>query len=796
MPPKLKPLQVSRDTNVAANTKKEKAKENPNTLIDNLVKQKELDDWKEKTRNLSFKDKFLEFTKSQRSPAELLDDDFFKQFPRLILGCWQLREENTKEIVKLNTKQKFNNEHLFNGKILPTEDKNTVPSNDSKLLTSQDFQTNNRYREALETILQHLEIGVRCFDSTDAYGGAEELLAEAVSYWKKEVKNRNASSSNASSGTSEEEKMTKKSKALSDIQIFTRLDSRHLEKAHKVVEFSLKALKFGNRATLLDSLERKKPYYQKLMERENIEGIDLLQYAFNGDAGDYTDPDRSPTREYTDPALFGLGIDLDGKTSSSGGSSRQTTSSRRSNGGNNRNSKPRDKPGLGATAEELTPEEQRQNENKSHLVGFLEPMRILHHLKKTSRIKQIGLSNFDTDRCREMLLLGCQVRTNQIQFSMIDRRAEFSGLLKLCREFRVKLLIYGALMGGWLTDRFLNCKNDPMPRLKTRDIDEGGVNVKGLGNRKCTASLLKYRQGLDLWMLGDWKPRTTLDGNGWDLFQELLKVLDQIAKEKTELWREELDEDRTISLGQQTEEMEGKQQDEKTADGTSAENETLEARAAKQIVENKPKFRISIAHIAILWAMRKIDTLAYGGAVIIGARDCRWLHETKILLKLLTVKGDRTKGENSFNYKYTLSDQDMEKIEKIYKQGAGTYQNREKRYLNLQKSYNYRPPTPNYHEKSYYDRERTNVYGRQRQLLEDAARRKDRMRVEEREEMQAEYQKLLDEAEAANREEEERKKKEAIEENDRRKAEIQLNAMKMMMAKGKNIFAGMKLPRR
>ena len=49
---------------------------------------------------------------------------------------------------------------------------------------------------------------------------------------------------------------------------------------------------------------------------------------------------------------------------------------------------------------------------------------------------------------------GIPVATNQVSFSLLDRRAA-GRMSALCREAGVKLLAYGTLAGGFLADRLL-----------------------------------------------------------------------------------------------------------------------------------------------------------------------------------------------------------------------------------------------------------------------------------------------------------------------------------------------------
>jgi aryl-alcohol dehydrogenase-like predicted oxidoreductase len=124
----------------------------------------------------------------------------------------------------------------------------------------------------------------------------------------------------------------------------------------------------------------------------------------------------------------------------------------------------------------------------------------LHHLSKirdAGKIRHIGLTNFDTERLEIMVENGFKLVSNQVQYSIIDQRPNVK-MTTFCQKHDIKLLAYGTLLGGFLSE---NYKEKPEP---TR-------------SQLYTASLQKYKNMIDAW-------------GGWTLFQELLGVLDDIAK--------------------------------------------------------------------------------------------------------------------------------------------------------------------------------------------------------------------------------------------------------------------------
>lgn len=127
---------------------------------------------------------------------------------------------------------------------------------------------------------------------------------------------------------------------------------------------------------------------------------------------------------------------------------------------------------------------------------YLDALGHLAALRDLGAIRHLALTNFDTEHMAGLLDRGIPIVSNQVQFSLIDRRPEVL-MAPLCRERGVCLLAYGTVCGGLLSERFLD---QPEPGPSALD----------------TVSLRKYKQMVDAW-------------GGWALFQELLRALRDIA---------------------------------------------------------------------------------------------------------------------------------------------------------------------------------------------------------------------------------------------------------------------------
>ncbi len=120
--------------------------------------------------------------------------------------------------------------------------------------------------------------------------------------------------------------------------------------------------------------------------------------------------------------------------------------------------------------------------------------RILARLQREGRIALIGGTNFDAPHARLLLDAGVRLATMQIQYSPLDTRPA-GPMSELCAASGMKLLCYGTLAGGFLSERWLG---QPRPAE--------------LVNR----SLIKYLLVID-------------EFGGWDLFQALLAALARVG---------------------------------------------------------------------------------------------------------------------------------------------------------------------------------------------------------------------------------------------------------------------------
>jgi len=128
--------------------------------------------------------------------------------------------------------------------------------------------------------------------------------------------------------------------------------------------------------------------------------------------------------------------------------------------------------------------------------NYLDALQYMVELQTEGKIKHLALTNFDTEHLQIITAAGIKIVSNQVQFSLVDRRPQVN-MVKFCQGHDIKLFTYGTICGGLLSEKYLN---KPEPK---------GLEIN-------TTSLRKYKQMIDNW-------------GGWGLFQELLNTLKTMA---------------------------------------------------------------------------------------------------------------------------------------------------------------------------------------------------------------------------------------------------------------------------
>ena len=128
--------------------------------------------------------------------------------------------------------------------------------------------------------------------------------------------------------------------------------------------------------------------------------------------------------------------------------------------------------------------------------GYVDTAGWLDELRCAGKLRLLATTNFDAGHLRELFDAGIEVVSDQVQYSLLDRRPE-RALTSASDELGFAMLCYGTLAGGFLTDRWRRVAHPP----------------SDWSNR----SLEKYALIIE-------------DAGGWRAFQQLLEGLRAIAR--------------------------------------------------------------------------------------------------------------------------------------------------------------------------------------------------------------------------------------------------------------------------
>jgi aryl-alcohol dehydrogenase-like predicted oxidoreductase len=129
--------------------------------------------------------------------------------------------------------------------------------------------------------------------------------------------------------------------------------------------------------------------------------------------------------------------------------------------------------------------------------SFVNAAKELVALQNAGKIKHVGVTNFDVQHLSSLIDAHVEVKVNQVQYSLFDRRPEH-GMLAYCQANDCQLIAYGTVAGGWLSDRYLGKQQQEVHAAQ--------------------ASQRMYESSLQMWSGGD-----------WGLYQELLQQLRKIG---------------------------------------------------------------------------------------------------------------------------------------------------------------------------------------------------------------------------------------------------------------------------
>ncbi len=128
--------------------------------------------------------------------------------------------------------------------------------------------------------------------------------------------------------------------------------------------------------------------------------------------------------------------------------------------------------------------------------SWLDALFHLQDLKREGLIRHLGVTNFDTAHLCVAVQSGIEIVSNQVSASLLDARA-MGSMSDLCLANNVRLLAYGTLLGGFLTEAWLGHEEPDWDGLETWSLMKYGRFIRAAG--------------------------------GWGAFQQLLRRIDEVA---------------------------------------------------------------------------------------------------------------------------------------------------------------------------------------------------------------------------------------------------------------------------
>lgn len=106
----------------------------------------------------------------------------------------------------------------------------------------------------------------------------------------------------------------------------------------------------------------------------------------------------------------------------------------------------------------------------------------LVRLKEKGKIRNIGVTNFDTGHLAALVAAGVPVASIQTQYSMFDRRPE-RAQLDYCRAHGIAMFCYGTLSGGFLSEKYLGRADftpETRSQVKYMQVIEDSLGLEGM----------------------------------------------------------------------------------------------------------------------------------------------------------------------------------------------------------------------------------------------------------------------------------------------------------------------------
>lgn len=128
---------------------------------------------------------------------------------------------------------------------------------------------------------------------------------------------------------------------------------------------------------------------------------------------------------------------------------------------------------------------------------YLTALDHLHSLHKEGILRNPpALTNFNTKVLARIVDHGIPITSNQVSFSILDRRPLQKGMVEFCKKHDINLVCYGVLLGGFMSEKWLSVSLLTQEHLTTTSLRKYARFIMEAGGWAVFLGLLEFLKGV------------------------------------------------------------------------------------------------------------------------------------------------------------------------------------------------------------------------------------------------------------------------------------------------------------
>lgn len=113
--------------------------------------------------------------------------------------------------------------------------------------------------------------------------------------------------------------------------------------------------------------------------------------------------------------------------------------------------------------------------------------------KEKGLVRSVGMTNLDVPAMAKLCDAGVPIVSNQVQFSLLDRRP-LNGMVEFCQSKNIRILAYGSVAAGLLSDRYIEAPG------KSFMQKSGYPQIRqDTPSKRMYSNVMQYFGGVELW---------------------------------------------------------------------------------------------------------------------------------------------------------------------------------------------------------------------------------------------------------------------------------------------------------